>query len=365
MLIKHVLNESAKDDIEILINIADIIISKLPSRISKNDSISISYESLSNSYKIPPGLPDKYKNYYDILLNETSYYFSNYETDLDSPAVGEFKESAVLDNNIINVFIPVLLGEAENISKDRLISFYNQNRSIKTFRSVLIHEMRHAIQNDEYKDYFNQSADENPYENDPVEIDAAWMHHLNDFDVNNYDNAQNYVNAVMKSFSNYKYLSKKQKEHYRRKTVRYYYEHREDNKEHVDIETRKMNKIYSYIENDKNEILKGFDALSKDLREYGHPESQRFLLPKDNFRKLLFRVLNNPESVKDNSNLYIIFSILPLIYQHYKFNIVNLEKYFKALFEIDSNKALKLIQTKGVGPLDEEFFIDKIKEIFK
>jgi hypothetical protein len=60
------------------------------------------------------------------------------------------------------------------------------------------------------------------YRRDKTEIDASWMHHLEDYDPLNFDTAGQYAREIMDSLAGYKSLTAKQKQHYFRKTARYY-----------------------------------------------------------------------------------------------------------------------------------------------
>ena len=119
-------------------------------------------------------------------------------------------------------YISAFLGECRDITRSELLA-YRGNLSIKTFRGILLHELRHMFQSFLYQKYY-YGRDDFDYRTEPVELDAAWLHHLQDFDVALYPDITDYVNAVMDSFSVYKTLSDKQRRHYRAKTARYYFD---------------------------------------------------------------------------------------------------------------------------------------------
>lgn len=97
---------------------------------------------------------------------------------------------------------------------------------------VLMHEIRHVMQRNQFNRFFNKrtatmskasaSGDGvSVYRKDPLEIDAALVHiiHNNEglIDVD----PQEFVDSVMKDFEEYKDLTSKQVEHYRRKVATY------------------------------------------------------------------------------------------------------------------------------------------------
>lgn len=177
--------------------------------------------------------------------------------------------------------ISAFLGEAREVTKDELLAHHG-DKAIKTFRGIVLHELRHLFQSFLYRNYYYGRGDDENYSTAPVEIDAAWKHHLQDFAAEDYPTADAYAKAVMDSFTRYKALSPKVTEHYRRKTIAYWMQHRglgdDDPLAHGAKE-----RLQAIRAKTKSMIL---DALSRikgdlDLRQLDgyNPEATRFFFP--------------------------------------------------------------------------------------
>lgn len=117
----------------------------------------------------------------------------------------------------IKIYIPSIMGEKRAYRPAELQSAKIEN--------TLMHELRHVMQRQQFGDFYHrmvgkQANDEYNYHTDPIEIDAAFLHHLHDEEATN---LQDFVNGVMDRFEKYKKLTDKQYKHYRRKAAAYYY----------------------------------------------------------------------------------------------------------------------------------------------
>lgn len=133
----------------------------------------------------------------------------------ETSTAGAFQSSPTLK---IAVFTKNFSGDEGFVSNDAHKRLANQ--AIKSVYSTLVHELRHYFQ----YHLISKTTKEYPYRVDPMEIDAAWMHHLIDYSPDEYGSAAAYAEELMASFSRYKDLTPKQTEHFRRKTIRYWIE---------------------------------------------------------------------------------------------------------------------------------------------
>ena len=112
-----------------------------------------------------------------------------------------------------------------DFTKPQILGAAHTKAGIKTFKSVILHELRHLFQYVEYPKYATSERNIS-YSKDPIEVDAAWHHHLQDYPPYSYSNAQSYVKDVMASFTDYKELTDKQIRHYTAKTAAYWNDYR-------------------------------------------------------------------------------------------------------------------------------------------
>ncbi len=108
-------------------------------------------------------------------------------------------------------------------------------------KATLVHELRHHFQRFTYGKYYKAMADDNvPYDKNPIEIDAAWFHHLEEFNPADYSSAKEYADALMHSFAAYKKIKAGSPwiRHYYKKTVTYWLDHHHGDTKHMDIKER-------------------------------------------------------------------------------------------------------------------------------
>jgi hypothetical protein len=128
-----------------------------------------------------------------------------------------------LPHRIVGVRISALMDSSEHVSLEAVLAYRNLDVVIQRFRAILLHELRHVFQSFLYPTYYEKVANSNvDYRKDKTEIDASWMHHLEDYHPRDFQNVGRYVNEIMDSLAGYKNLTAKERQHYFRKTARYY-----------------------------------------------------------------------------------------------------------------------------------------------
>jgi len=351
--------ENVNDDIAILSKIADLVLSWLPNEIPTDDYIRI--DRISNdSVALATFLkyiPSIYHNTAIQLLTKTNYIFNNTKKHQNATEVGVH----VLDNKtgissiIINV--SAFLESHDSISKNELLNIRLNDKPFKTIKSILMHEMRHGQQHTNYGGHPN--TDNHSYSTNPDEIDAAWIHHLQDYDVNGYADALSYVKDVMSSFEIYKSLTEKQKRHYLKKTASYWYEHHNPNKESISIQDKakkaKEDKIQEILANVSDTM--NIDGIN-DLRTYdGYPsDSSNFLLPYENFVKVTHNALTADNDYSDKMVSYV-YAFLSMLHDRLGFDISIAKKVLTNKYSITLKDAINLIDAEGFGKFDKDYFI--------
>jgi hypothetical protein len=128
-----------------------------------------------------------------------------------------------MPQRIVGIRISALLNSCEDASLETVLAYRNLDVVIQSFRSILLHELRHVFQSFIYPMYYHKIEVSNvDYRKDKTEIDAAWMHHLEDYDPHEFQTGGQYVNEIIDSLASYKSLTAKERKHYFRKTARYY-----------------------------------------------------------------------------------------------------------------------------------------------
>ncbi|MFP5435964.1 MAG: hypothetical protein ACLGIM_23020, partial [Alphaproteobacteria bacterium] len=134
--------------------------------------------------------------------------------------------------NMLWFNIAGFIGRADEIELKAVLQ-HRYDGPIRTFRALVLHEVRHFFQSHLYSRYFyarDRDTDAtggktvSTYKRSPVELDAAWTHHLEDHQPSDYASVSAYVDAVMTSYAGYKSLRGFERAHFRRKTARYYFE---------------------------------------------------------------------------------------------------------------------------------------------
>lgn len=198
----------------------EVVISNLPHRFDADSRFDIDGSDLRGLDK----LEQKYgaTKYAPAIagLRQISFVFDNRTEAMGLSWIGFYQSRP---HRIVGVRISALLNSSEDVLLDTVLAYRNLDVVIQSFRSILIHELRHVFQSFIFPKYYDKIADSNvDYRKDKTEIDASWMHHLEDNDPRAFQSVSQYVNEIMDSLAFYKSLTAKELKHYLRKTARYY-----------------------------------------------------------------------------------------------------------------------------------------------
>jgi hypothetical protein len=213
----EILTEETIENMRFLQDCVDLVISNLPSHFPENSEKDIDLLGI-------PALSRKYnQTKFEPVIKElenTTLLIYNKPTGVGKTRMGALYSQNGLHSLLVN--ISAFLKECRNVSKSELLSFRNESLPIKTFRAIILHELRHLVQYTDFTKYYTDKEKNQDYRSYPVELDAAWLHNLQDFDPNSFSSPTDFTNAVMKSFSDYKKLRGFEHDHYRRKTATYW-----------------------------------------------------------------------------------------------------------------------------------------------
>lgn len=351
--------ESVNDDIAVLSKIADLVLSWLPSEIPADDSIR--FERLPNSHTVVKSLletvPESQHGLVLQLLTKTNYVFNNTKKHLNATEVGVHITDNATRTTAIVVNVSTFIGGYDSISKEELLSTKLNDQPFKSIKSILIHEMRHGQQYHNYGGH--PSSDTYSYSTNPDEIDAAWLHHLSDYSVNDYNTAIDYVRSVMSSFDLYKKLTNKQRKHYLKKTAAYWYEHHNPNVDKVsptdklrDTTEKQINTLIDEV-NDSMTI-----SGINDLRTYdGYPQdASNFLIPYENFVTATRNTLTLVKEYNDKMIAYV-YGFLSMLHDRLGINIDIAKRILHKKYSISLEQAIELIRKEGFGKFDGDYFI--------
>lgn len=229
--------EATITNIELLEEISDIILGKLPDSIDKNTKVTIEGYYISDDLK---KIYRKYKNtkYQKALIKvaSTDYIFTFGKT--KSTEYGYYDASNA--RIVIHLYnsINYRNRDIEKLSKSQIMN-------TKNVKTTLVHELRHLFQYSEYPDFYSKDLKKGDYKKSKIEIDAAFSHIIQETDPFKYEIPYRYAQAVMVGLIYYKELSDKQIKHYYKKTLDYFYQF---NKK---IETESINDFIRSVFNDK------------------------------------------------------------------------------------------------------------------
>lgn len=297
------LKESTFDNITILRDISDIFLNKLPTIIEEDSRIDIQLDE----YDIK-SLLKKYEKtkYFDILtqLPKLKVTFFNNEKYKNISTMGAYIGPPYY---IINIYVSAMTKSDNEKSKETLLS-YKDNSDIKTIKSTLIHELRHFFQESMFFPHFSRTADHD-YKTSSVEIDAAFMHHLEDYNIEEYDNVNDYINDVMKSFSSYKTLTPKQIKNYKSKIATYFMDIKGENKNHIFKNPKEeLEKKYDEIAKNISNGLMFFGNSDIDLRKIQNYNADNFLIP-NRIIKVVANHIISKEKLPNKINSGIFFLV--------------------------------------------------------
>lgn len=359
------LDEKINDDIAVLSKIADLVLSWLPNTIPENDSIR--FERIPKSRPMVQSLlskvPESHHELVIELLTKTNYIFNNTKKHLNVPEAGVHVNDrrTMIASIVINV--SSFFNRYDVITKDDIINTRMDDKPIKTIKSVLMHEMRHGQQYHNYGG--NPNSDNFSYDRNPDEIDAAWLHHLVDYDVNDYSTAIDYVRSVMPSFEIYKTLSDQQKKKYLKKTATYWHQHHNPTainippKEQLEINKNKsIDKLLNDIYNTTT-----VDGIN-DLRTYdGYPENAtNFILPYENFIKVTTNALTT-DSDYNNKMISYVYGFLAMLHSRFGFDVNVAKRVLEKKYSMTIDDAITMIKTEGFGKFHADYFIDVMTKL--
>ena len=215
---------------------------------------------------------------------------------------------------------------------------HTDEAGIKTFKSVIIHELRHLFQHVEYPKYAETERNIS-YSKDPTEVDAAWHHHLQDHPPYNYSNAQSYVKDIMARFTKYKDLSDKQIRHYAAKTAAYWHDYSTlpslprgaTPLERFKEKQEKVAKLISFNLQSKNRPT----YLRDHIPNY-NPDARNFYVPLHWYDAVSAMITKRAEISKENAAIaYLVIGLtVP------KDAIPSAKKYLSSVSKIDMNDAM-------------------------
>lgn len=318
------ISESTNHNYKIIKFMVDFIVQSMPTRIPSDESVSVSMslENLQSNGKkqnVDSETMSQIINFFKTLETLKLHNLESGVKDTTMGYLGNYGRNFSLGINISG-----LMGDSEAKTKNDILN-YKGSKSINNFKSILGHELRHLMQNNEYSSKLKAPNDVGyNYDTDPIEIDASFMEALLDHDIDSYDNIQQYVNDVIDTLKAKKPLSSKNKGFYYKKIAKFYTLYKNgDSKIHSlkdRFESHKNKKIEQFLnafDQALEKINKDFsDKLEKDYKELGS-------IPKDDLqqyyiniekptaiRSIIVGILNrSQETIKDSNAHLVVASI--------------------------------------------------------
>lgn len=202
------------------------------------------------------------------------------------------------------------------IKSDSIYQKYNGGSADFSFVKVLKHEIRHLMQHVEFSRFMHHNMTQwVDYSTQHIEIDAEFAALVAHIDPAKYDSAKKYTDYIMKMFSSYKVLSPKQFEDYTRKTMRYWADITNPQKD-IDTMTAK-DKLVAQKDAAKKFIIGVLKAYAPSLSDtadfrqiagYDETESGNFLFPAGRAVTIIANVLNNDSTptVQTKTLMYLM-----------------------------------------------------------
>ncbi len=210
---------------DLLGEVADWIIDLLPATIRDGETAKVSLGSYSRERELEK-LLDRYggDQRFRAGLRELSSLEIYVDNEHTSSIKGSYTHMSHRRDAVIVVYCKTGSNEDE-WGKPLYTTARKAHEGISTtLKSTLVHELRHHFQRYSYSNYYGKNIGTGDYHKNPIEIDAAWFHHLEEFDATEYSSAKSFANALMKSFTEYKRMDPTGKwaQHYYRKTIKYW-----------------------------------------------------------------------------------------------------------------------------------------------
>lgn len=364
MLVHQIVNEAAVDSIKLLSAVSDMILDLLPSTLPKGKRVTvIGKDILPSELNKLKNEFERYSAHVDYLTTKTSYVFINEDEWVNVNTGGTHRNTFY--GSEITVNVSGFFDEARDISKKELITRRPSAKSLQSIRSILVHEMRHAIQSIEFRKYFDDVATrEMDYRVDPREIDAAWLHHLHDNSPTDYKSGKEFADAIMRTFGSYKSLSEKWRKHYWRKSVRYWLDVTSKSSDPTpDVGTRNVEKMNKMIE-PVITVVSSVGPSITDLREFGI-SGDGFLLRGDRFTAVTREVITSEKRDVHISNIAAIYGFIALVNKVSPVDVDAVNRFFVWKFGKSYRDAVTYIEDNGFGKFDKEFFIDLIQQTYQ
>ena len=210
---------------ELLQEVADWIIDLLPATIRDGETAKVSLGSYSRERELEK-LLDRYggDQRFRAGLRELSSLDIYVDNEHTSSIKGSYTHMSHRRDAVIVVYCKTGSNESDWGKPLYTSARQAQNGIDVTLKSTLVHELRHHFQRYSYSKYYGKNIGTGDYHKNPIEIDAAWFHHLEEFDATEYSSAKSFANALMKSFTEYKRMDPTGKwaQHYYRKTIKYW-----------------------------------------------------------------------------------------------------------------------------------------------
>jgi hypothetical protein len=261
------------------------------------------------------------------------------------------QEASQLDDIVL--YLPAILKtEPRSLSTSEVKS--------KPVETTLVHELRHVMQRRQFGSFYHkmvgkQQTDDYNYHTDPIEIDAAFLHHLHDEEATN---VKDFVDGVMSRFSNYKKLTPRQYEHYKKKAAAYFYAKQSPDTKSSTPKDRLAAKKKARLDNAIQTLLDTDIEPLGDLRNVGSSNSGRFQINPNQFRSVLLGAIRNEVSNKLNVALGIGFlgfmkKINPSIPVQPLINNMN----------VSLDELIDLLKDTDLQGFDKKLFINAIKSL--
>lgn len=311
-------HEAIIENLSVLDDCTKATIDLLPYALNENQIHTVSgsriYQTLIGKYK-----GTRYEPVIEVLKN-TEFIFSNSTMNMKRRLINDKGEIITVPNGTMGYYrvqkgmrygtvgfnISAMMKSAEKHTKSDILSFRNTDLPLKSFKAVVVHELRHVFQSVLYANYYFSVRDDT-YTDDPVEVDAAFMHHLVDYPPSEYSNVSAYVDAVMKSFAEYKKIKPDHKRymHYYRKAASYYFEKTRSLAPDLLNQTRhqRLNAARKFI---TDPLIAAFEPYTKrdfDLRQIrGYDQNSRnFLLSSRVFAVASGLMSKNAKTIATNA----------------------------------------------------------------
>lgn len=291
------LMEATNINVTIINNLIDQIFKMLPSEIGNSTyekALTIKGENL-NIENLKTKFP-QFKEFFNHI-KQTKFMFLNAPQFENSSTLGLYNS----DKNIVIINLSRTMEYFANHKKEYIIS----SKTTTSTYAVLFHEIRHIMQHKDYPDYFSSDIDrQREYTKRDIEIDSTWYNIIAVHDPKKFK-PKAYAHRVMDDLNYHRTLTQKQKDHYYKKTLKYYSnsEHFEENprsKEEILI-NKVAKKVAKYLENVK----------TYDLRNLKNYNSDNFLFPVENVINSIRKALtfHETETILIKNMLYFVPSL--------------------------------------------------------